>query len=127
MADAGADVLIGGASFIAGVYFADIVKKPIFAIIDWVKSAAAWIKSKFTGLDKAGAPLVLDRNAKWQPTTPSGVDAQHVETRRLQIEEICRLARVMPIMVGYSDKATTYASAEQMFLSHVVHTLGSFI
>jgi phage portal protein BeeE len=30
---------------------------------------------------------------------------------------------VMPIMVGYSDKAMTYASAEQMFLSHVVHTL----
>jgi phage portal protein BeeE len=29
----------------------------------------------------------------------------------------------MPIMVGYSDKAATYASAEQMFLSHVVHTL----
>ena len=29
----------------------------------------------------------------------------------------------MPIMVGYSDKAATYASAEQMFLAHVVHTL----
>ena len=26
-------------------------------------------------------------------------------------------------MVGYSDKATTYASAEQMFLHHLVHTL----
>ena len=31
--------------------------------------------------------------------------------------------RVMPIMVGYSDKTSTYASAEQMFLQHVVHTL----
>jgi phage portal protein BeeE len=29
----------------------------------------------------------------------------------------------MPIMVGQSDKAATYASAEQMFLAHVVHTL----
>jgi phage portal protein BeeE len=29
----------------------------------------------------------------------------------------------MPIMVGYSDKASTYASSEQMFLAHVVHTL----
>jgi len=26
-------------------------------------------------------------------------------------------------MAGYSDKAATYASAEQMFISHVVHTL----
>jgi len=30
---------------------------------------------------------------------------------------------VMPLMVGYSDKTATYASAEQMFLAHVVHTL----
>ena len=27
-------------------------------------------------------------------------------------------------MVGYSDKTATYASAEQMFIAHVVHTLG---
>jgi len=51
------------------------------------------------------------------------VDAQHLETRRYQVEEVCRAMRVMPIMVGISDKATTYASAEQMFLHHVVHTL----
>ena len=29
----------------------------------------------------------------------------------------------MPIMVGHYDKSSTYASAEQMFLAHVVHTL----
>ena len=29
----------------------------------------------------------------------------------------------MPIMIGHADKAATYASAEQMFLAHVVHTL----
>jgi hypothetical protein len=41
------DIMIGAASFIAGVYFADIVKKPVFAVIDFVKSAYAWIASKF--------------------------------------------------------------------------------
>jgi len=46
-----------------------------------------------------------------------------LETRRFQIEEICRAFRVMPIMAGFSDKASTYASAEQMFLAHVVYTL----
>jgi hypothetical protein len=53
----------------------------------------------------------------------TGVDAQHIETRKHQVEEVCRFLGVMPIMVGYSDKATTYASAEQMFLAHAVHTL----
>jgi len=50
--------------------------------------------------------------------------AQMLELRKFQVEEICRAYRVMPIMVGYSDKTATYASAEQMFLSHVVHTMG---
>jgi HK97 family phage portal protein len=53
----------------------------------------------------------------------SGVDQQLIETRKHQIEEICRHFGVMPIMVGHADKTATYASAEQMFLAHVVHTL----
>lgn len=32
------DFIIGAAAFVAGVYFADIVKKPIFAAIDWIKA-----------------------------------------------------------------------------------------
>jgi hypothetical protein len=40
------DIVIGGAAFIAGVYFAEIVKAPVFAIIDWVKAAINWIKAK---------------------------------------------------------------------------------
>jgi hypothetical protein len=40
------DFIIGGAAFVAGVYFAEIVKKPVFAVIDWVKSAIAWVKAK---------------------------------------------------------------------------------
>jgi HK97 family phage portal protein len=78
---------------------------------------------KKTAGENAGDPLIVDRGAKPLQFVMSGVDAQHLETRKYQVEEICRAFRVMPIMVGFSDKATTYASAEQMFLAHVVHTL----
>lgn len=73
--------------------------------------------------DGAYRPLILDQDAKYTPFTMTGVDQQLLETRRHQVEEICRAFRVMPIMIGQSDKAATYASAEQMFLAHVVHTL----
>jgi HK97 family phage portal protein len=53
----------------------------------------------------------------------TGVDSQHLETRKHQIEEICRHMRVIPLMVQHSDKTATYASAEQMFIAHVVHTI----
>lgn len=90
---------------------------------DQYKFLRAWIEQHNAGAHHAGKPLLLDRAAKWTPLTMSGVDAQHLETRRHQIEEICRAFGVMPIMVGYSDKASTYASAEQMFLAHAVHTI----
>lgn len=83
----------------------------------------AWITQHLAGPDNAGKPLILDRAAKYIQTAMSGVDAQHIETRKHQIEEVCRHFRVIPMMVGYSDKASTYASAEQMFIAHVVHTI----
>lgn len=80
----------------------------------------AWIKRM--AKNKAD-PLVLDRSAKWTPTAMTGVDAQHLETRRLQVEEICRVYGVFPIMVGHSDKSATFASSEAFFAAHVRHTL----
>lgn len=82
----------------------------------------SWLKNK-AGPDKLGTPLVIDRNAKWTSTGISGVDAQHVETRRLQVEEICRAFNVFPIMVGHSDKSATFASSEAFFAAHLKHTL----
>jgi HK97 family phage portal protein len=87
------------------------------------KDLTNWIEQHFAGSLKAGKPLILDRAAKWIGTQMTGIDAQALETRKNQIEEICRFYGVMPIMAGYSDKAATYASAEQMFLAHVQHCL----
>mgnify|MGYP000284642558 CR=1 FL=1 len=81
-----------------------------------------WIKDQ-AGPDKAGTPLVLDRAAKWLSTAMSSVDAQANETRRTQVEEICRAYSVFPIMVGHSDKASTFASSEAFFAAHLIHTL----
>ena len=87
------------------------------------KALSTWINEHNAGSANAGKALILDRAAKWQSTQMTSIDAQSLENRKFQIEEICRFARVLPIMVGYSDKAATYASAEQMFLHHLVHTL----
>lgn len=89
---------------------------------DQYAALTAHLKNK-SGPDNAGAPLVLDRNAKWFNTAMTGVDAQHVETRRLQIEEMCRAYGVFPILVGHSDKSATFASSEAFFAAHLKHTL----
>lgn len=83
----------------------------------------SWLRAKYSGADNAGMPLVLDRAAKWLSIGMTGVDAQHVETRRLQVEEICRAYGVFPIIVGHSDKAATFASSEAFFAAHLKQTL----
>jgi HK97 family phage portal protein len=83
----------------------------------------AYLEQNHVGARNSGKPFIMDRKATWQPLDLTGVDSQHIETRKLQIEEICRAFGVLPIMVGHSDKTATYASAEQMFLAHAVHTI----
>jgi HK97 family phage portal protein len=82
-----------------------------------------WLRAAYAGPEKAGTPLVLDRAAKWLNVGQSGVDAQHIETRRMQVEEICRGYNVFPIIVGHGDKAATFASTEAFFGAHLKLTL----
>lgn len=102
----------------SGLYSMDGVLTP-----EQHERLTAWLKARNSGPEKTGVPLVLDRNAKWTTTAMTGVDAQHLETRRMQVEEICRAYGVFPIMVGHSDKTATFASSEAFFAAHLVHTL----
>lgn len=87
------------------------------------KDLRKFLDENFDGVQNVARTRLLDRSAKFYPTAQTGVEAQLIETRKFEVEDLCRGFRVMPIMVGYSDKAATYASAEQMFLAHVVHCL----
>lgn len=71
----------------------------------------------------SGGIAILDQAASFDPITMSSVDAQHLDTRRFQVEEIGRALRVQPVMLMQADKASTFASAEQMFQAHVMHTI----
>jgi HK97 family phage portal protein len=87
---------------------------------------AAW-HAFYGGVANRYKTAVLDQEATWQQLGMNGVDAQHLETRRFQIEEVCRAMRVFPQMVMHTDKTATFASAEVFFLAHVVHSLGPWV
>lgn len=84
---------------------------------------ASW-KEANEGSGNAMRTAILSGGLKFQQLSMTADDAQFLDTRKLAVEEVCRFMRVLPIMIGHSgDKNATYASAEQMFLAHVVHTL----
>lgn len=79
----------------------------------------------YEGASNAMKTAVLSGGLSYSTLAMTSDDAQFMETRRYQVEEICRFMRVLPIMVGHSgDKNATYASAEQMFNVHDKAHLG---
>lgn len=81
----------------------------------------AWDKNS-SGNNRFKTAL-LDGGLKYQSMMMTGVDAQHVETRKMQVEEICRAFGVFPMIVMQSDKTSTFASAESFFQAHNQLTL----
>lgn len=84
---------------------------------------STWIDRHMPGGDRYGKPVILDNEAKWTAMMMTAVDQQLLETRRHQVESICRRFRVMPLMVGHPADMAARAATESIFLQHVVHTL----
>lgn len=84
---------------------------------------SAWVQRHQIGGDRSHMPLIVDREGKFQQTAMTGVDQQLLETRRHQVESICRRFRVMPLMVGHPADMAARAATESIFLVHVTHTL----
>jgi HK97 family phage portal protein len=82
----------------------------------------AW-QRRFAGSNNAFGTAVLDKGMDFKSLSMTGVDAQTLESRKHQVEEVCRFFNVFPQMVMQSDKTSTYASAEAFFGAHVRHTL----
>jgi HK97 family phage portal protein len=94
----------------SGIYSVDSILSK-----EQYKGLKSWIETEFAGSENAGTPMILDRAAKWISTAMTGVDAQHIETRKHQIEEVCRFFGVFPMIVFHSDKTSTFASSESFF------------
>lgn len=75
------------------------------------------------GLSKSHRLMILEEGMKYHQTGLSQEDSQYLQTRNFQGVEICRIFNIPPIMVGLENKSSTYASAEQFFLSFEKHTI----
>ena len=58
----------------------------------------------------------------FEPITMPNNEAQFLETRKFQVEEICRIYRVPLHMVGNLDRAT-FSNIEHQSISFAVHTI----
>lgn len=72
---------------------------------------------KYAQMENKFKSIVTEEGGKIEQLGISNKDSQFLEARQFQIEEICRIFRVYPILVGHPTNTMTYASAEQLFLA----------
>jgi HK97 family phage portal protein len=77
----------------------------------------------FTGVSNANKTIILEEGMSIENLSMTMEAAQFLETRKFGVEEIARFYNMPLVLIGHGDKAPTYASAEQFFMSFKVHTV----
>lgn len=80
----------------------------------------------FGGSANSGKVAVLEEGMKYTPISISPEQAQFLETRKFQIDEIARIFRVPPHMVGDLEKSS-FSNIEQQSLEFVKYTLDPWV
>jgi len=83
-------------------------------------------QSTFGGSGNANKVAVLEEGMKYTPISISPEQAQFLETRKFQINEIARIFRVPPHMVGDLEKSS-FSNIEQQSLEFVKYTLDPWV
>jgi len=80
----------------------------------------------FGGSSNSNKVAVLEEGMKYTPISISPEQAQFLETRKFQINEIARIFRVPPHMVGDLEKSS-FSNIEQQSLEFVKYTLDPWV
>lgn len=83
-------------------------------------------QAAFGGSSNANKVAVLEEGMKYTPISISPEQAQFLETRKFQINEIARIFRVPPHMVGDLEKSS-FSNIEQQSLEFVKYTLDPWV
>lgn len=80
------------------------------------------LKENYTGLQNTGRPMLLEDGLSWKQVTVNPIDAQLLESKYFQIEDICRIYRVPQHLVNKLDRSTNN-NIEHQSLEFVMYTM----
>lgn len=90
-----------------------------------IRLAKAW-KAAGSG-NNFGMPRFLDNGSKYEKISMSNEDAQYLETRQFQKEEICSIFRVPSHLVGNVKQAKGWSTLEQQNTEFLTYTLNPYL
>ena len=114
----------GSKFFANGAAPAGVLEHPN-VVKDVSKLRESW-NSAFGGSANAGKTVILEEGLHFHPISMSPQDSQLIETRKYQLDEIARIFRIPPHMVGDLDKSS-FSNIEQQGLEFVKYTLDPWV
>lgn len=76
------------------------------------RMAADW-RSSMSGLQNSGKTPVLEQGVKWQSISMTGEDMEFIASRQFQLQEIARVFRIPPHMIGELSRSTNNNITQQ--------------
>ena len=76
----------------------------------------------YGGSSNANRVAILEEGMRFEPIAIPNNEAQFLETRKFQVDEICRIFRVPPHLVGNLEHAT-FSNIEHQSIDFAVHTI----
>lgn len=114
-----------GSSFFAnGAQPSGVLSTP-GVVKDPVKLRESW-NEVYGGTKNHGKIAVLEEGAKYEPISITPEQSQFLETRKYQLNEIARLFRVPPHMIGDLEKSS-FSNIEQQSIEFVKYSLDPWV
>lgn len=79
-------------------------------------------KANYQGMKNTGMPMILEAGGKFQPFIITPMDAQLIENKKFQLQDIARIYRVPLHMIQHLDNAT-FSNIEHQSLEFVMYTM----
>lgn len=114
-----------GAKFFAnGAAPSGVLEHP-GTIKDITRLRESW-NAIYGGSKNAGKVAILEEGMHYSPISISPNEAQFLETRKFQVDEIARIFHVPPHMIGDLERST-FSNIEQQSLEFVKYTLNPWV
>ena len=114
----------GSRLFSNGARLGVVLKHPKSLSKEAQKRLGEQFDQQHAGLPNAFKTMVLEEGLDVSNVTMTSEDAQFLDTRRFQVEDIARFFGVPPHMIGHTDKQTSWGTGvEQNTLGFLIFTI----
>lgn len=115
---------IAGTFFEKGMFKTVGFKLPGILKKDQRKEIKEDFRKEMAGAMNVGSPFILEGGMEAMELGINPVDMQLLESRAYSVEEICRWFRVPPIMIGHSEKTSSWPTSTEaqgmLFLTYAL-------